>query len=75
MMNELLLSPELYPAAAVRCASARFQAICQIAVTEENGQILCRFEMLQPVPVQTAVREFENYLIDYINAEKLYADD
>lgn len=74
-MNKLLLSEELYPLSAVRIAVNSFSEIASITVEEGNGVLICPFTMLKSIPENICMSEFENYLIDLINSEKLYETD
>ena len=74
-MNKLLLSEELYPLSAVRIAVNSFSEIASITVEEGNGVLICSFTMIKSIPENICMSEFENYLIDLINSEKLYETD
>ncbi|MDY3844787.1 MAG: HxsD-like protein [Ruminococcus sp.] len=74
-MNELFLSEEVYPLNAVKMAVNAFSEIAAITVEEGNSVLICSFNMLKSIPVDICMSEFEKYLIDLINSEKLYETD
>ena len=74
-MNEFSLSKELYPLGAVKIAVDSFSEIAAITVEESGSVLICSFNMIKSIPVNICMSEFENYLIDLINSEKMYATD
>lgn len=74
-MNELFLSEEVYPLSAVKRAVNAFSEIAAITVEEGKSVLICSFNTLKSIPVDICMSEFENYLIDLINSEKLYESD
>ena len=71
-MNELLLSKEIYPLTALKKTAAQFNNIAQINIKENTDNWKCDFELRKDIPLDMVISEFENYIIDLINSEKMY---
>lgn len=71
-MNELLLSKEIYPLTALQKSAAQFNNIAKIIIKDNIDSWECNFELRKDIPLDMVVSEFENYIIDLINSEKMY---
>lgn len=71
-MHDLRLSKELYSQVAIFKAQNAFKQITSISITETETEFLCDFTVHGNYPVSITIMEFENYIIDYINSEKIY---
>ena len=73
-MNDLYLPKELYPYGAILNAKNAFQQIAHITMEQTEEIWICHFMMCNNYPLDITMMEFENYIIDYINSEKIYAN-
>lgn len=71
-INSLILSREVYSLYAVETAAKQFEQITEITINEKGRSFECSFKLLQNIPINLVKAEFENYVIDLINSEKLY---
>ena len=71
-MNELKLSKDIYPIIAVRKSSEEFKNIAEITINDDSSDWICSFKLLNDIPLDMLIAEFENYVIDLINSEKIY---
>ena len=71
-MNELLLSKEIYSLTALQKSAEQFNNIAKITIEDNTESWNCSFELRKDIPLEIVVSEFENYVIDLINSEKMY---
>ncbi|HAE53132.1 MAG TPA: hypothetical protein DCG30_07755 [Ruminococcus sp.] len=74
-MNSIIFNREIYPRKIIEYTAYIFKNLCEIDITESDCDFICRFKSLSEINEIKVIREFENYMIDYINSEKLYADN
>ena len=73
-MSDLYLPKELYPYGAILNAKNALQQIAHITKEQTEEIWICHFRMRNNYPFDITMMEFENYIIDYINSEKIYAN-
>lgn len=73
-MSDLYLPKELYSYGAILNAKNAFQQIAHITMEQTEEIWICHFRMRNNYPLDITMMEFENYIIDYINSEKIYAN-
>ena len=71
-MNELILVKEIYPLYAVRKSSEEFKNIAEIKIIDKGDAWKCTFKPKNDIQLSILISEYENYIIDLINSEKLY---
>ena len=74
-MNDISWSKEIYPRKIIEYTSDIFKDICRTDIQETEHSFICCFKSISEISEDIIIREFENYMIDYINSEKLYADN
>lgn len=74
-MNNVSFCKEVYDRHALLYTISQFDAICTVRITEKQSEFVCEFENKSDLDDITIIREFENYMIDYINSEKVYVDN
>ena len=73
-MKTVEYSKDIYDRRVVEYASDQFGTIMRTIIKENAKMIICSFTILNDVSEDVAIKEFENYMIDFINSEKLYND-
>lgn len=63
---------EIYSKAVIEYAAEQFKELLKIDIKETNTSFVCGIEVTANVPEDIVLKEFENFMIDYLNSEKMY---
>lgn len=74
-MNEIKWDKDIYSESVIRLTAKEFRNLCKVDIQETKDSFICCFHSLSAIQEELVISEFENYMIDYINSEKLYADN
>lgn len=69
-MNELLLNKSIYPREKITAAIRAFDGLCEVALRERDGYLVCVFQSCKYGLDETKAA-FENFLIDLINTDSI----
>jgi len=56
----------------LKTATVSFENIAEIDIRDATDNWVCIFDAKADAPLSLIVKEFENYVIDLINSEKMY---